>query len=1043
MKKKIQIFFILFFTICFSAKADREIDSLIIRIGKEINDEKKIELLLKLSSKFEKKSYGVAIDYATKSLNLSKKINSKKLMVKSYEQIARSNLRKEKYNQALNFYNKTLKLALEINDNSTIGKCYLAKGVIFNFKGELKKSQEFYFKALPIQKKINDNLSLGHIHNNIGEIYKTYADYKKAIKFYNEALKYYRNCNYIDGIITVYGNFGEIYIKTNNYSKSLEYFLKCLKLAEENNSEDKIADTYNYLGEIYKFQEEYEKAINYFKKSLEISENYIITVRKANSYYHIGEVYFEKKKYGISLEYNYKALRLLEDIGNNIKIIEIYLAVSKIYVMKNKFKDGINFLEKSLKMSEKINDKHSIASTNCTYAFCHFKMEEYEKAINFAEKSYIMGRKLKSPLIIQKSSKILSESFAIKKDFQNAYKFEILHSKLKDSLKSKYKIKKLTELELKYIFDKDKIDRRKKFKKVEKREKIYRTSFIIGVIAFIIIMSIIYISYIYRKKAFRIIDKKNKFMEEINKEINRKNEILETQKEEIEEQSEKQKKLNEQIFEDNIKIENQKTSILSRNEELEKQKEEISNKNLFVESQKLELEKTMMELKKKNEKIILQNAEVQQQKEEIFAQTKNLQEANEDIIIKNEELEIKQKLIEINNKNIIDNINYAKKIQLEVLTQKETIKKTFPYSFIFSKEKNIVSGDFPWFAENQTKIFFAAVDCTGEGIAGALISMIAENVLNEIVYRKKIFSSNLILKEMHKDVQRILRQKESDNYDGMDISICVIDKKKKILEYSGARSSLIYIKNNKTYLIKPDRLAIGGFIKNKKREYKRHEISFDKNTLFYVFSDGFYSQFGGEKGRKLLLKNFKKLLFEIHRNSLEKQGELLKIKFKNWTGKQTKVDNVLVIGIKTDFKDNYKFKSIYNWKNKTILVAEDNLMQFMIIKTIFKETEAIILNAKNGKEAVEISEKNQDICLVLMDLQMPIMDGYTALTIIKKQRKTLPIIVQTMATNSNEKTKSFQAGADDYITKPINRKELLSTVGKYLYIFYLIINLIS
>ena len=234
-------------------------------------------------------------------------------------------------------------------------------------------------------------------------------------------------------------------------------------------------------------------------------------------------------------------------------------------------------------MSEKINDKQSIASTNYTYAFCYFKMAEYEKAINFAEKSYIMGRKLKSPLIIQKSSKILSESFAIKKDFQNAYKFEILHSKLKDSLKSKYKIKKLTELELKYIFDKDKIDRRKKFKNVEKREKIYRTSFIIGVIAFIIIMTLIYISYSSRKKSFRIIDEKNKFMEEINKEINRKNDILENQKKEIEEQSEKQKKLNEQIFEDNIKIENQKVSILSRNEELEKQKEEISNKNLFVE----------------------------------------------------------------------------------------------------------------------------------------------------------------------------------------------------------------------------------------------------------------------------------------------------------------------------------------------------------------------------------------------------------------------------------------------------------------------------
>jgi len=281
-------------------------------------------------------------------------------------------------------------------------------------------------------------------------------------------------------------------------------------------------------------------------------------------------------------------------------------------------------------------------------------------------------------------------------------------------------------------------------------------------------------------------------------------------------------------------------------------------------------------------------------------------------------------IIEKKNEDITSSINYAKRIQDASLPRMDKIKKMLPKSFLFFKPREIVSGDFYWcmhtepkpiydelaaFEENRqavigfepAKILIAAVDCTGHGVPGAFMSLIGNNLLNEIVISKGITSPEIILKELHKGVRNALQQAESDNKDGMDMALCVIDEKNKIVEYAGAKNPLIYIQNGELHEVKADKLPIGGSQKEKERTFTKHTININTPTTFYVFSDGFQDQFGGPEGRKFMIKYMKTLLLEIHTRPMEEQRSLLAHAIEDWMlyhphEPQRQIDDILVIG---------------------------------------------------------------------------------------------------------------------------------------------------
>jgi serine phosphatase RsbU (regulator of sigma subunit)/uncharacterized protein HemY len=265
----------------------------------------------------------------------------------------------------------------------------------------------------------------------------------------------------------------------------------------------------------------------------------------------------------------------------------------------------------------------------------------------------------------------------------------------------------------------------------------------------------------------------------------------------------------------------------------------------------------------------------------------------------NKILNSQNKIIEKRNEDITASINYAKRIQDAYLPSSEQIAKYLPEHFIFFKPKDIVSGDFYWFAEVENKIVLACVDCTGHGVPGAFMSLIGNNLLNQIVLNMGVTMPEVILSAMNAGVNDVLQQKQTQNRDSMDVALCVIDLRNKVLEFAGAKSPLLYIQNNQLYFIKGNRSTVGDIEREEEiKTFVKHVVDISVPTTFYLFSDGFPDQFGGKEGRKFLIKNFRELLLGISQRPMKEQDMLIQATFRDWIGNHPQIDDVTLIGVK-------------------------------------------------------------------------------------------------------------------------------------------------
>ncbi len=284
----------------------------------------------------------------------------------------------------------------------------------------------------------------------------------------------------------------------------------------------------------------------------------------------------------------------------------------------------------------------------------------------------------------------------------------------------------------------------------------------------------------------------------------------------------------------------------------------------------------------------------QDQKNIIQSQKNDVDQALADLKIKKEEIEHK-------NQEIINSINYAKYIQKSMLPDKEELKDFFANHFIFNQPKDIVGGDFYWFKSFDDIAIIIAADCTGHGVPGGFITMLGNLLIeNSIGFKAK--NPDKILNELNREIITLLKQDEVDSIqDGMDISICLIDKKKRKIKFSGARNGLFIVNGDDVKTIKGSVSPVGGVYTKKEtfmeRDYNLEEIKVDENDWVFMYSDGYYDQFGGEKRKSMGSKKFTQILIE----SIKKKKintEFFKDKFDEWKGNQSQIDDVLIIGFK-------------------------------------------------------------------------------------------------------------------------------------------------
>lgn len=339
--------------------------------------------------------------------------------------------------------------------------------------------------------------------------------------------------------------------------------------------------------------------------------------------------------------------------------------------------------------------------------------------------------------------------------------------------------------------------------------------------------------------------------------------------------------------------------------EVEKKKYEEKSKKVWSMSEAVYKEK---------KRVDDQNASLQVEKEKLETEKKKVEEKvkklwSQSIAIHKEKERINELKVEIEKKHteIIDSVNYAKRIQEAILPEMREIVSHLTDSFILFQPRDIVSGDFYWFSNKDGKKIIAAIDCTGHGVPGAFMSMIGNTLLNQIVNERGITDPADILNNLNKEVNRALKQtnEDSESRDGMDGAICCFEfpsaengaTETKVC-YSGANRPLWFIRNNELNEIKADKFPIGGLEYEDPKEFTTHTLDLQKGDTVYTFTDGYADQFGQVTNKKLMTKKFKEALLSIQDKPMGEQHSYLKTFINNWKGTNEQTDDILVIGVK-------------------------------------------------------------------------------------------------------------------------------------------------
>ena len=255
--------------------------------------------------------------------------------------------------------------------------------------------------------------------------------------------------------------------------------------------------------------------------------------------------------------------------------------------------------------------------------------------------------------------------------------------------------------------------------------------------------------------------------------------------------------------------------------------------------------------------------------------------------------------LEIKDKNITDSLIYAQRIQEALLPSETYFRQHFAESFIFFKPKDIVSGDFYWIGEKGDKIFVVAADCTGHGVPGALMSIIGHEIIDKAINDDGIEVPSQILAVLNKGLEKTFSSEKNIGTiirDGMDVGLCIIDKKRKKLFYAGAFFPLYLIRDKSLTEIKSDKIIIG--MNQEGLPYTDHEYDLMKDDILYIFSDGYVDQFGGDENKKFMYRRFRYLLLSIHSFPFSDQKAILEENIRNWMGKNAQVDDMIVIGFR-------------------------------------------------------------------------------------------------------------------------------------------------
>ncbi len=721
-----------------------------------------------------------------------------------------------------------------------------------------------WYNLIEVKLPKDRNKILEKIDNLVSNSYENVKDLN--IKFYRKAKAFTLN------------EYGRIDQQKANYESAIHNYRKALDLHKLNKDKRNIASSYNNIAIILYYQGKLDSVITYFKKAAFVSEQMNDKVLLGKALNNLGAIYRVQGDISNAIEILVKSLKVREELEDSLGLISTYGNLGLLYKGQKNYSKALNLQKEALLIGLNLKDSTNISASLNNIGTTYQALGELDSAIDFYKKSLAIDFRTEDKLGIANAFSNIGQIFYEQLIYDSALVYyrkslnmfitiqnregeaRLLHN-LGDLSRTLGQNKKALDYDYKSL----------KLTSGLNNIKLTRDIYLS--------LWLTHKSLSNHKIALEMLEKYITLRDSIENEENTKEVI----------RQEFKYKYEKQVISDSIKTAEAKKVVDAQmaKQEAQLEHERTQRYALLGGISLLTIFGGIMfnrfRITRRQKRII------EKQKHIVDQQKAEVEEAHEQLSEK--------------NKEITDSIIYAKRIQEAILPPLKLVKAKLSNSFIYYQPKDIVAGDFYWMehkknVEGQELVFFAAADCTGHGVPGAMVSVVCSNALNKSVNEFDLIHPGEILDKTRELVIQRFEKSEEEVNDGMDIALCAFNTFTKELNYSGAHNPLWIIRKGEGEIeeIKADKQPIGKHFEIK--AFSNHTIQLNQGDSIYIFSDGYVDQFGGEKGKKLKSPNFKRFLLTIQNLNMDEQLDSIKTHFNDWKGEEEQVDDVCVIGLR-------------------------------------------------------------------------------------------------------------------------------------------------
>jgi tetratricopeptide (TPR) repeat protein len=758
---------------------------------------------------------------------------------------------------------EALKLSKSINYFKGTSDAYHKIGMYYYYNDNYDSTLYFYNKSLALAKQINNKQLIAQALSWTGALYRIQNEFEKAEVHLNEAMKYANEINDYTRLVYCYRNLGEIERVQQNGGKAIAYFDKAEKIAEKIKDKNQQAYIVGAIGEVYRQQSDFALALKYLNKSVDIAKELNNKSLVSNNYYSIGEIYLSNSDFNKALDYLEMALKPAKELNDNIRIADVYASIGDVYKNQGDVQKAEEYYKNALAISTQIS--YLYTKSYCYSALGELKQgeQQYDLAMEYFNRSLTIAKSINDNWRTADCMNMIGDLYTIRLNYAKAE--ETLLEGLSIARLAENKATEgaiLTSLADLYLKQKD----------YYKAKKYAKESLAIAN----------QINLASNKKSvseslYKIYEKLGDYSKAFQYHVMYKDLSDSIRREEV------AKKLVQQQMQMEF---NEKKAIT----EIEQAKKDALNEAELHKQQVY----TIISIVGLLLMLVLAVFIFRSQRKEKLA---------------NILLGKQKQLIEHQKQEITDSINYSKRIQTAILPHDDQIEKYLPQSFFLYKPKDIVSGDFYFLGVPRKKkgeeysalypVVVAAADCTGHGVPGALMSVISYQNLNEV--SRNYSEPKYMLRKLNYRIKVALKQSDDNKStrDGLDIALASItytSENQAEIKFAMANRPVYIFKDSEFIELKPTKHAIGGYTE-RKQEFEQHEMILSKGDVFYLCTDGYADQFGGDRNKKFTTSRFKELLKSIHHLSIEQQKIELEENILSWKGENEQLDDILVIGI--------------------------------------------------------------------------------------------------------------------------------------------------